>query len=278
MTHSARLLARPGFAILAVLAAGCSGPAVEEAENEYREQVIRGRPTLVVSVTDDTTAEFAFKVAGVPFVVGNDRLHTILEGDLVVRDELWDGFGFYSVLPDVSAFTEGDVYLFGRPSTESNFIHVTVERFCPTFRKQDDCDAARAYSQILSSYADLSPKWPVQAVVGLTPIRQRLGPSDDPTRPVPWDDIYSVDSISNIGRDGSISCDRPERLPVPHCEHQFIWRDVLRIKLTYKRNNVHEWAEIFAKSIQVLEQLANRKPGTDGIKTVYFPKDYYQAP
>ena len=275
MTRAAHIPSWPRLVLLAAFAAGCSGPSVEVAGTKYQEQTVRGRPTLVVSVTDETPAEFAFKVAGVPFVVANDRLHTILEGDLVVRDELWGGFAFYAVLPSISALTQQDVYLLGRPSTERNFIHVMVERFCPTVRKQDDCDAAEQDARMLSSYAQLSPDWPVEPIAGLTPIKQTLGPGDDPASPVPWDDIYSIDEAFSAVRGGYISCSRPERLPVPHCEHRFIWRDVLRIKLTYKRSNVHEWADIYAKSIQILDQLANREPGTDGMKTVYFPKDYH---
>lgn len=257
--------------------AGCA--RTESAKSEFNETNINGRPTLVVSVTDDTEAIFSFKVAGIPFVVANDRLHTILEGDLIARDELWTGFGFYSVLPDVSPLSEHDVYLFGRPSTESNYIHISVRRFCPTFRRAGDCDAKANLAKLLAmtSSAPLSDDWSVEPVAGLTPFLHRLGPSGDPSKPAPSEDLYDVGDTNNPDRDSYISCDRPELVPVPHCQHEFIWKDAVRVTLTYKRINIHGWRDIYQNVLKTLEELTGRPDEQPGKQIIYFPKEYYHG-
>ncbi|WP_339892822.1 hypothetical protein [uncultured Devosia sp.] len=245
----------------------------------YTEKQISGRPTLVVSVTDETEAEFAFKLAGVPFVVSNDRLHTILEGDAIARDELWNGFTFLSALPDITPLSENDVYLYGRPSTESNFILIAVERLCPTFREIRDCDPKADIARLfaMGSYMELSPEWPVGHVDGLAPFLYRRGAGDDPASPVPSDDIYDIVNPSDADRDSYISCSRFERLPVPHCEHRFLWKDTLRVRLTYKRSNIHSWQEIYLKSLEVLENMTRKMPEGAGNQTIYFPNEYYRG-
>lgn len=268
--------------VVALLLAACARPA--PSDPEYNEKEIKGRPTLVVSVSDKELrdkkeTEFAFKVAGIPFVVANDRLHTILEGDLIVRDELWGGFSFLSVLPDITPFTDHDVYLFGRPSTESNFISITVERFCPTFREMADCDAKANIATIFSTgpYIALSDDWPIEPVAGLTPFLHERQSGNDPTKYEPKRDIYDIGDTMNPDRDSYVSCDRIEHVPVPHCEHRFIWKGALRVKLTYKRSNIHNWREIYLKSLQTLEDMTTQVPGTSGKETVYFPKEYYHG-
>jgi hypothetical protein len=263
-----------GALTLVACGAGLSGTS------EHGEKEINGRPTLVVSVTDGEKAEFAFKVAGIPFVIANDRLHTILEGDLVVRDELWDGFSIYGELPNIEPYADGRSAIFSLPSTQRNQLAIFVQRLCRPSVSEELCNSPAQQLRLKfdsESYVRPSGDVVVPAVQGLTPLFYQRGPSGDAPQPVPLNDIYDVGQTSSENRNSYIACGRPERFPVPHCTHRFVWRDALWVELTYKRSNIDDWQQIHEKALLLLDDLSRPSGKKSTSKMTYFPEEYYNG-
>lgn len=263
-------MARRAFALGAVLALmGCDTSADFSLDRIYEEAVIKGRPTLIVSITDRARVEFAFKLAGERFVVEPGRLHTILESDLIESDELWGGFAVYGELPDIAPYdTPEKVRVFRSPSTEHNPVRIALSRVCPTSVALEKCGYADFLKRLLSSssYELLSHTDPVTQIDGLVPFSRRV--SSRPT-----DHLYDIAGASSV-RTEYIECDIDGSVPVPHCKHYFLWSPKIKVELHYKKLNVDQWSDIAANARAVIESMTSREPGRGTVPTISFPKDH----
>lgn len=261
---------------LIFIVSACDVASISPKGRTYDEALVNGRPTLVVSVPDEpkTEVEFAFKVAGERFVVGPGRLHTILEGDLIAKDELWSGFTLYGELPEIEPYTKATVPLFRSPPNYHNEVSVAVRRICSTDSVRLPCNFedfidSRLYRADTVSGGSLGQEFNFPGF-DIFAVRRASDGS-----PVTY--YYGVTDDIGSPREEYIECPALERVVVPHCTHHFEWKAGLSVSTRYKSSNIGKYREIKSKVIALLNQLNERKPGQSGLPTVYFPKDNFNG-